>query len=134
MPRRVERILTSRYVFAQLIGATVTLVILFGIVISVVDRNEFPTVWLGMWWAVGTVTTVGYGDVVPTDPEGRIIAAVLMIVGIAFLSLITATVASTLVLRAQGAAGEADSTAAGLERLERRLEDLERLLRQDRTR
>lgn len=87
-----------------------------------------------MWWAIGTVTTVGYGDVVPTELWGRIMASFVMIVGIAFLSLITATVASALVLRATAGRGDGDeSTAGALERLERRLDDLERLLRQERT-
>jgi voltage-gated potassium channel len=133
MPRRIERILTSRHIFLRLITTTVALVILFGVLISVVDRDEFPSVWLGMWWAIGTVTTVGYGDVVPVQPAGRIVAAAVMVVGIAFLSLITATVASVLVSRAAGrAAGDETEVVAALERIEQRLESLEREVRSDR--
>ena len=44
-------------------------VIIFGIVEHLIDDQTFPTVWLGMWWALATVTTVGYGDVVPQDPS-----------------------------------------------------------------
>jgi voltage-gated potassium channel len=130
MPRRIERVLTSRHVFLRLIATTVGLVVLSGVLISIVDREEFPSVWLGMWWAIGTVTTVGYGDVVPVQPQGRILAAAVMVVGIAFLSLITATVASVLVSRAGGhARGDEMDLAAALERIERRLESLEREVR-----
>src|SRR6266550_2805291 len=100
MPRTIERVLTSRHVFARLILTTVSLTILFGVLISLFDRKEFPSIGLGMWWAVQTVTTLGYGDIVPTQLTGRLLAAATMIVGIGFLSLITATVASVLVARA----------------------------------
>jgi voltage-gated potassium channel len=127
MPRRIERILMSRHIFLRLISTTVALVVIFGVLISVLDREEFPSIWLGMWWAIGTVTTVGYGDVVPAATSGRIIASAVMIVGIAFLSLITATVASTLVSRGAARTSSADADVlAVLERVERRLERLER--------
>jgi len=129
MPRPIERILTSRHVFARLIITTVILTILFGVLISLVDRKEFPSVWLGMWWAVQTVTTLGYGDIVPTQLTGRILAAAVMIVGIAFLSLITATVASVLVSRAsQDVSSEEADLMAALKRVEQRLESLEQEL------
>ena len=135
MPRRIERILTSRHVFLRLISTTVGLVVFFGVLISILDREEFPSIWLGMWWAIGTVTTVGYGDVVPVETGGRIVAAAVMVVGIAFLSLITATVASVLVSRAsRGASGEEPDLGAVLERIEQRLEGLERELRSRGTR
>jgi voltage-gated potassium channel len=130
MPRPIERILTSRHVFARLIVTTVILTILFGVLISLVDRKEFPSVWLGMWWAVQTVTTLGYGDIVPTQLTGRILAAAVMIVGIAFLSLITATVASVLVSRAsQDVSSEEADLMAALKMVEQRLESLEQELR-----
>jgi voltage-gated potassium channel Kch len=50
-----------------------------------------------LWWGLTTMTTVGYGDVFPTTAEGRLAAAVLMILGIGLYSLITATVTSFLV-------------------------------------
>jgi voltage-gated potassium channel len=49
-----------------------------------------------MWWGISTMTTVGYGDVVPRTPEGRIAATVLMVLGIGLFSAVTATVTSFL--------------------------------------
>jgi voltage-gated potassium channel len=128
--------LTSRRVFVSLIGTTTALVVLGGILISVVDRDEFPSVWLGMWWSIQTVTTVGYGDITPTEVPGRIIAALVMLIGIGFLSLITATVASSLIARAgeSRAAAQREALADAFRRLERRLDEVERLLRDERRR
>jgi voltage-gated potassium channel len=52
--------------------------------------------WDALWWAVVTITTVGYGDVSPATAEGRLAAGVLMILGIAFFSFLTATFTSAL--------------------------------------
>src|SRR5262245_28882952 len=66
-----------------------------------------------LWWGLTTMTTVGYGDVFPTTGEGRVAAAVLMILGIGLYSIITATVTSFLLV------GYRDSVdlASQLERL-----------------
>jgi voltage-gated potassium channel len=76
-------------------------VIVFGIVEHFLDDRTFPTVWLGMWWALQTVTTVGYGDVVPQDSVGRAVASFLLLGGLALLSVVTATITSGFVARAQ---------------------------------
>jgi voltage-gated potassium channel len=121
-----QRMLTSRQGFRYVALATILLVILAGFSVSIADREEFTSPWLGMWWAVTTVTTVGYGDVYPTTVIGRIIAAALMVVGIGFLSLLTAAIASTFV--SQDAADEETDVAdvlATLQRIEERLERVE---------
>lgn len=78
-----------------------------------------------LWWAVVTTTTVGYGDVSPITPEGRLIAVVMMISGIGVIGVFTATVASFFFEQAPAA----DTT-----RLEARLasveEKLDRVLQQ----
>jgi voltage-gated potassium channel len=56
----------------------------------------------GLWWAITTVTTVGYGDRYPTTMEGKILAVGLMIVGISLMGVITASVAAWFVKMGQG--------------------------------
>ena len=58
------------------------------------NLHSFPD---ALWWALTTVTTVGYGDRYPITGEGRAIGAILMIVGIATMGMITAALASRLV-------------------------------------
>jgi len=76
-------------------------IVIFGVVEYLVDRETFDSVWDGMWWATQTVTTVGYGDVVPEDTAGRLIAAVLMIGGLSFFAVITGVITSAFVTAAQ---------------------------------
>jgi voltage-gated potassium channel len=109
-----------------IVVATAMIVAGSGVLIRVFDHSEYSSVWVGMWWALQTVTTVGYGDVTPTEPLGRLIAAFVMLEGIAFLAIVTASITSTFVARAQqslGASGEAH-----LVELDRRLERIERAL------
>ena len=60
----------------------------------------------GLWWAVTTVTTVGYGDRFPVSTEGRLLAVLLMIAGISLVGVITASVASWFVKMSQSDAEE----------------------------
>ena len=76
-------------------------VVAWGILEHFIDGDNFPTIWLGMWWALQTVTTVGYGDIVPTTTAGRGVASVLLLGGLAFISVVTATITSGFVSRAQ---------------------------------
>jgi voltage-gated potassium channel len=64
----------------------------------------------GLWWALTTVTTVGYGDRYPVSVTGRFVAAALMLGGIALLGAVTATLASWLVERV-AEAGETEHAA-----------------------
>lgn len=63
-----------------------------------------------LWWGVVTMTTVGYGDVAPITPEGRLAAAILMILGIGLFSAVTATITSFML-------GDRTDALADLERL-----------------
>jgi len=67
-----------------------------------------------LWWAVVTMTTVGYGDVTPVTPEGRLAAMVLMILGIGLFAAITATVTSSLI----GGGRTREDPVARLDRLD----------------
>jgi voltage-gated potassium channel len=74
-----------------------------------------------LWWAVSTVSTVGYGDVVPTSPAGRIIGTVLMLTGLGLIPLLTSAVVSALVAQRSREAREVElrDLAQILERLNR---------------
>ena len=78
-----------------------------------------------LWWAITTVTTVGYGDITPVTPEGRLIAVVLMLTGIGVIGVFTATVASFLFKEEEGQSPEMAEILARLERIEKRLESLQ---------
>jgi voltage-gated potassium channel len=112
---------------AGLLIATVSVVvtIVSGVLMWALDHDEFPNVWLGLWWAVQTVTTVGYGDVTPENAIGRSIAAIVMLTGIGFLTVVTAAITAVFVesarrrLRAETEKTERDRHGEILERLER---------------
>jgi voltage-gated potassium channel len=100
--RRIERRGLRPRDAAYLVAAFWGLaVIVFGVLERIVDPRTFHTVWLGMWWAVETVTTVGYGDVVPDQTSGKLIAGFLMLGGLSLLAVITAAITSGFVSRSQ---------------------------------
>ena len=84
---------------AAVIIASYTAVVTFagGLVAWLTDRKDFDSLGEGLWWALQTITTVGYGDVVPSSGTSRVIGAVVMISGIAFLTVITAAVTASLI-------------------------------------
>jgi voltage-gated potassium channel len=102
---RLDRILAhaTRPRGAAVVIATVStlITVVAGILMTVADHNSFPSVGSGLWWAVQTVTTVGYGDHVPATAAGKLVAALVMLVGIGFLTVITAAITSTFVSRSR---------------------------------
>jgi voltage-gated potassium channel len=125
--RRLERAFETDRVLLYLVAAVALIAVAFAAVMRLVDGEDFPSFGLALWWAVSTVTTVGYGDVVPVEPVGRAVAAGLMIVGFSSLSLLAGIIASALIAR-RGVAQALERQA--LERLERRLDEIELLLRE----
>ena len=73
-----------------------------GFVSTLVDRRDFPTFGDGVWWAIVTLGTVGYGDIVPHTAWGRVLGSVVIVFGVTFISLLFATVTSYLVAADQG--------------------------------
>jgi voltage-gated potassium channel len=106
---------------------TVSITVVSGVVIHFLDRANFPDIGAGMWWAVQTVTTVGYGDAVPTSTGGRLVATLVMVLGIGFLTVVTAAITSTFVEAARGRmrAGESEPLEAKLDRISARLDAIE---------
>ena len=88
---------TARRAAAIIAAATLVITVVGGILERIIDHEEFHTVGKGLWFSLQTVTTVGYGDVTPAQPQGRFIAAVVMLTGIGFLAVITASVTASLV-------------------------------------
>ncbi|HET8968438.1 MAG TPA: ion channel [Gaiellaceae bacterium] len=103
------------------------------LVVRVFAQGEFESYGISLWWAAQTVTTVGYGDVIPQTPFSKIVAVIVMLFGITIVSLMTALVTSAVVTWSQRRAADAeggqhDVHLAALERIERRLEALEQRL------
>jgi voltage-gated potassium channel len=62
-----------RMAASVIVTATALVVVGGGVLIRVLDHSEYPNIWVGMWWAIQTLTTVGYGDVTPKHVSGRIV-------------------------------------------------------------
>jgi voltage-gated potassium channel len=77
---------------------TTLIVLAGGVAFSEVETGQHLSAWDGVWWAMSTITTVGYGDVTPATTAGRIIAIVVMIAGIGFVALLTASIAHRFVV------------------------------------
>lgn len=128
LERAVARAVTPRGAAIVIATATIAITVVTGIAMTIVDRENYPTIGSGLWWAVQTSTTVGYGDNVPTTVAGRLVAAFVMLVGIGFLTVITAAITSTFVSRSrlEPASSDAESSMAEqLRQINARLERIE---------
>ena len=126
MARFLRKPVTVRNAATTIVATTTVIVVASGLLMRVLDHREYPNVFIGMWWAIQTVTTVGYGDVTPKALAGRIVAAAVMLEAIALVAIVTAAVTSTFVTRSarlQDAAAAADQ-AKNAERIEARFDDL----------
>lgn len=110
-----------------IVTATVVVVLASGVLMRLLDRHEYPNIWLGIWWAIQTVTTVGYGDVTPKSLAGRVVAGAVMLEGIALLAIVTAGVTSAFVRRAEQAReiDEDQAEARERERVDARFDSLD---------
>jgi voltage-gated potassium channel len=97
---RVEAILRHHSLFRVLIAVAGTIFLGAWLVLLFEERakgsniHDYPD---ALWWAIVTVTTVGYGDRFPTTEGGRVVAVILMLVGIGLIGVLTATVASVFI-------------------------------------
>lgn len=129
LERWYER-LSLRTAVTSILAIATSLVLIAGLLARIVEPETFGSIGLAYWWAVATVTTVGYGDVVPQSPGGRIVASGLMLTGLALIPTLTSVIVSTLISKRQRVAQdrieqlEAEQ-AAVLARIEERLARLE---------
>jgi voltage-gated potassium channel len=101
-------------------------VIVGGAVFASVEEHQGITTWDGIWWAITTVTTVGYGDIVPDSTGGRIIGITIMLVGIGFVALLTAFIADRFINLGVETEAKEDLILAELRAINARLDELER--------
>src|SRR5207247_7420357 len=94
---RTQKAVASRRVFPFLLVTTAGLGLLSGFVVTLVDKKDFPTFGIGIWWAIVTLGTVGYGDVVPHTAWGRVLGGVVIVFGVTFISFLIAIVTSLFV-------------------------------------
>jgi voltage-gated potassium channel len=123
----VGKPLTARRAAGIVASVTISVTLVAGLAIHFTDRKSFPNIGDGMWWAVQTVTTVGYGDLVPSSVTGRAVASVVMIVGIGFLTVVTAAITSTFIetTRRRLEGNTAQVVTAKLDEIGVRLESIE---------
>ncbi len=122
--RRLLSLEGMKYAAAVAVG---TVIVGGAVFASVEESNEYGSIstWDGIWWAISTVTTVGYGDIYPESTAGRIIAITIMLVGIGFVALLTAFIADRFInVQAETEAKE-DLILAELRQIRARLDALE---------
>ena len=134
---RIKRIRNDRLANLNLRGAVFLIVLVataMSVIAAVIERlidPAFDDIGIALWWAVTTVTTVGYGDIVPESHAGRAAASVLMLTGLALIPTLTSIVVATLVAQRsaqerQEEESEFNQLVALLRSLDERLERLER--------
>ena len=134
LERRLDRLIARaqnpRSAAMVIAGVSTVMTICAGLLMTVVDRGNFPTLRQGLWWSVQTVTTVGYGDHVPTNAGGQVLAAIVMLVGIGFITIITASITGAFVERSRKdhETTGSDASAEQLRQIDERLARIEAAL------
>jgi voltage-gated potassium channel len=130
LSRRARVAVQNRTVFSYLVGVTAVTAVATGLIAHLVDRADFPTFGVGVWWAIVTLGTVGYGDVVPHTAWGRVLGGAVIVFGVTFVSFLVAIVTSMLVDANRAPVEDArdaqyEQTKALLRSIETRLEAIE---------
>jgi voltage-gated potassium channel len=123
MEERVQRAIERLTIF-RAVRMVALVALSLALVAAVLERLVDPAMGDfadALWWAIVTVTTVGYGDVIPTSTSGRVIASFLMVAGVSAIPITTSLVVSVFVSRAQAQqrAHDAELRAELMARLER---------------
>jgi voltage-gated potassium channel len=122
------RNLLSRHNLGITLFVCFIILIVSGLLISGIDP-AFETPLDGLWWAWVTVTTVGYGDLVPATTEGRVFGSVLILMGIAMFSMLTASFSVFFIEQDERELSEKEErNLQRIESLEGKLENIEKQL------
>jgi voltage-gated potassium channel len=117
--------------YATIIGAFGVLA--GGAAFAAVEKDQNLSAWDGVYWALTTVTTVGYGDIGPETDAGRVIAVTVMLAGIGYVAILTAALAQqffvTLADDTAGLAEQEEDVRARLDVVNARLARLEEAMR-----
>ena len=118
--RRIRKIANARSITLALAMTFVGLSLAGAVAIRFLDEESFPSFGIAVWWALQTVTTVGYGDVIPAGSTGKVIGGIEMVLGVSFISFLTAGVTSAVIQRSQDKRHEEERV--------REIQDLQRLI------
>ena len=97
-----------------------------GTAFASIEKAQDLSAWDGVWWAMTTVTTVGYGDLSPETDAGRVIAIVVMLTGIGFVAILTAAAAERFIANRREPADERRELGEQLDEILRRLDAMDR--------
>jgi voltage-gated potassium channel len=126
----LNRAVVSGRIIPYLVVMMLAIMFVAAAAVHFLSPKAFTTWGDELWWAAQTVTTVGYGDVVPGTGGGRFIAGIVMFFSVATVSLVTAVVTAGFVAfqqrRLSGEAERHQELRDALERIEKRLQALER--------
>jgi voltage-gated potassium channel len=126
----LNRAVISGRIIPYLVAMMLAIMVGAALVVHFLSPKAFDTFGDEVWWAAQTVTTVGYGDVVPTTSGGRFIGGIVMFVSVATVSLVTAVVTAGFVAfqqrRLSGDAERQRELLDALARIEARLDALDR--------
>jgi len=135
--RRLNHAVVTGRILPYLAAVMGLITLLAALAVRLLARGEFTTFGESVWWAAQTVTTVGYGDVIPQTPFSKVIAVFVMFFGIAAVSLTTAVVTAAVMTFSQRRLStlqeevgdvDEDPYMAAFERIETRLDAIERRL------
>jgi voltage-gated potassium channel len=117
--------LTLRKALSLIVGVATVLAVSAAVLERLIDP-EFDTFGQALWFSITTVTTVGYGDLIPQSTAGKLVASALMLIGLGLIPLLTSAVVSILV--SQRSREVTDEQRRELARINERLEQLDRRL------
>lgn len=125
--RTVRKVLARNHLGTTLLVA-LAFTLMSGMLIAGIDPS-IDDIWEGFWWAWVTVATVGYGDVVPESAAGKVFGAVVIMFGVGFFSLLTASFSAYFVSRGEVEIEEEEiEEIYRLRDIEKRIESMEQTL------